>query len=325
MNDGTASDSDAGAGRTDGGTRSAQDGGSKASDSGIVGRDASFSADDPPARICGPDGGERPGPEPGGAAECPADKNLEGCPCPTVGESAACWPGKRVNRERGLCRDGTARCVATDAGSRWSACEGYVLPSDASVGSAACKCFSTGRWRLSNLAPCVYSAPSGNVYVYSSVPIEPGRFDCGSGVTEPPAVPSASWSDSTLRVDCSGQFRLCYTIKAGHVAAPNPDDCTLMQHCEDVWYEQAGADQMLQPLPGWVASDLECSRRFEQVGGYGEMSVRGTSIDCEPIDDGAGEPYVFYRTAYCPPTCVSSPDAPGCEFCGVSGSGMFGP
>src|SRR5437016_5172716 len=54
-------------------------------------------AQDPPPMFCTLDGGALPPPPiPGGTIDCPDDKNREGCPCPTLGMTAACWPGLRV-------------------------------------------------------------------------------------------------------------------------------------------------------------------------------------------------------------------------------------
>jgi hypothetical protein len=71
-----------------------------------------FWADDPPIMSCVSDGGMLPPPPiPGGTPECPDDKNRQGCPCTTVGEQRACWPGLRQNRNLGICRDGVTTCM----------------------------------------------------------------------------------------------------------------------------------------------------------------------------------------------------------------------
>ena len=141
-----------------------------------------------------------------------------------------------------------------------------------------------------------------------------------------PPTPSGSWSEDSLNVDCGGQFKLCYTIKAGSVANPKPDDCVVMQTCVDTWYEKAGTDQKLDDLPAWVSSTSAsaCAVQFATNGGYGEMSVIGKSIECDAVDDGKGNPYVFHRTDYCKPTCRMTPDLPECRACQTGGSGMFG-
>src|SRR5690606_25510601 len=87
-----------------------------------------FWADDPPPMQCLEDGSSGPPPvPPGGTPECPDDKNREGCRCDAIGESAACWPGLRVNRNRGICRDGTTQCIPYDEFTGvWGPCNGYV-------------------------------------------------------------------------------------------------------------------------------------------------------------------------------------------------------
>src|SRR5262245_19509351 len=49
---------------------------------------------DPFPKWCGPPAGKTEPPPPGGTEDCPDDKNVVGCPCPQVGATAPCWPGK---------------------------------------------------------------------------------------------------------------------------------------------------------------------------------------------------------------------------------------
>jgi hypothetical protein len=237
--------------------------------------------------------------------------------------TAACWPGKRINRNHGICVDGTTSCRdTTEFGLRWGPCEGYVLPADGALsGPSACRCFSSGKWQLSNLAPCIFRGMA--TYLYSSTLTSDGKINCGSNVPEPPPVPAGDWSSSTLNVDCAGQFELCFTIKAGDAANPRADDCVIMQQCVPVWYPEEGVDQALPPLAAWSSANSACARQFDTVGGYGEMTVLGESIECEAVDDGAGNPYVFHRTDYCPPSCQNTPDTPECRDCQTGGSGDF--
>src|SRR5690606_37632115 len=137
----------------------------------------------PPPMEC-LEGGEpgTPADPPGGTPECPDDKNREGCRCDTVGEEVPCWPGLRVNRERGICQDGVARCEAFDEFSgRWGACVGAVLPDEAATrGPAACQCFSQGRWELDNLSPCFIQYSGGDVWAVSTYLTSPGNISCPS-------------------------------------------------------------------------------------------------------------------------------------------------
>jgi hypothetical protein len=262
---------------------------------------------------------------PGGTPDCPGDKNREGCPCPEEGLEADCWPGERRHRDHGICRDGRTVCRKSDEfGLRWGECKDYVLPQeDALSGPAACGCFSDGTWVLDNLVPCISN--SGD-YVYSSVLQGDGTADCGTNVGDPPPVPGDDWASTTLNVDCEGQFQLCFTIKSGDVNDPRESDCTLMTQCVDLWYGEAGVTQDAPSLGAWVSSDTQCARAFANGGethGYGEMTVLGTSIECDAIDDGQGNPYVFHRTRYCPPSCKMRPDDPDCRDCKTGGSGDF--
>ena len=298
-------------------------------DASFIALDASATVDaffinDPPPPMCGQDGQMLPAEPPGGSPECPNDKNREGCPCPKAGVQAACWPGKRVHRNHGICKDGVTTCVETlEFGLRWGSCEGYVLPDpEATAGPAACGCFSSGTWNLTNLSPCILAGSNGT-YLYSSKLKPDGGIDCGTNVPEPPPAPSGSWSQDTLNVDCGGQFKLCFTIKAGDVSAPKADDCVIAQSCVDTWYPDAGTTQMLPDLPSWSSPDTACAAKFVQSGGYGEMSVIGKSAECDVVDDGHGNPYVFHRIDYCPPSCQQNPSAPECQGCATGGSGMF--
>jgi len=285
-----------------------------------------FFANDPAPLMCGPEGMQSAEP-PGGTPNCPDDKNREGCPCADEGEKAACWPGKRVNRDHGICKDGMTTCSRTpEFGLRWASCEGYVLPKENAVaGPDACDCFSSGLWNLSNLAPCIFHSTTGKTYLYSSKLTADNKIDCGSNIPEPPPVPDGDWSKSVLNVDCAGEFELCYAIKAGDVQSPRANDCVIMQHCEQVFYMTASVDQALPSLPAWSSTEPECAGQFERSGGYGEMTVKGRSVECDVVDDGDGNPYVFHRTDYCPPSCQETPDAPGCRECQTGGSGMFNP
>ena len=206
---------------------------------------------------------------------------------------------------------------------RWGLCEGYVLPVEgASASPEACRCFSSGRWSLSNLSPCIYRGAS--TWLYSSTLTAGGTLNCGEApITEPPALSEGSWSTSAINVDCAGQFTLCFTIKAGDVNNRSEDDCVVIEVCSDVVYEEAGVDQVLADLPAWRSPDDGCAAQFDTRGGYGEMSVLGESIECDAIDDGDGGRYVFHRTNYCPPSCQQTPTAPGCSECRPGGSGDF--
>jgi hypothetical protein len=298
-----------------------------ASDKGIKPNYDAFFANDPPAKYCGPDGGWKPPPLPGGTPECPSDKNREGCPCNKQGEKATCWPGQRKHRGRGICKDGETVCTLTGEHQlRWGPCKGYVLPKPgATKGPDACRCFSSGQWQIDNLAPCfVNYQNTGQLYAVSTYLDATGQARCPQPSATPPPKPKAGepWSKNTLKVDCAGQFKLCYTIKAGDPQNPSASDCVLARACTSAWYPQKDVAQPLPPLPGWSSNDPNCAATFDKVGGYGEMSVLGQSIECDPIDDG-GKPLVFHQVTYCPLACNKNPTLPGCQSCANGANGSF--
>ncbi len=142
--------------------------------------------------------------------------------------------------------------------------------------------------------------------------------------TPPPSPePGHNWSTNRLTVDCAGRFELCFTLRAGDAEAPAASDCTLARTCVEDWYQEAGVTQEFPELPSWTSADSACARRFSDSGGYGEMSVRGLSVECDEIGDGAGGEYVFNRVAYCPGYCAERPTAPECASCAMGGSGSF--
>lgn len=288
-----------------------------------------FFASNPPPQYCGPDGGADGGSAvvPGGTPECPDDLLREGCPCTAVGETRPCWPGLRANRNRGVCRDGMTTCEPYDElGGRWGACQGYVLPTPgARLGPSACQCFSEGRWELENLSPCFVQVGTNELYAVSTYLDARGQAQCPTLTPGAPPAPQPGtvFSPNHLTVDCAGQFELCFTIRAGDVTTPLPADCLVARVCTTAWYPTAGARQTLPPLPGWTATDSACVRRFYDTGGYAEMSVVGLSRECQRIDDGMANPYVFLRAGYCPVRCNMTPTAPECQNCRNGGNGMF--
>ncbi len=292
-----------------------------------------FFAQNPLPMFCGPDGGgvdAGPPPAlPGGTAACPDDLTREGCPCDTPGQMHSCWPGLRVNRNRGICHDGMTTCVAFDElGGRWGPCMNFTLPDPhAMLGPGACQCFSAGRWELTNLTPCFYSTGPGatTAVAISSYLDAHGTAQCPpvpSGGTDPVPQPGSNFTANYLTVDCTGEFQLCYVLRAGDGAHPNASDCVVARVCTSAWYATPNARQAFPPLPSWTASDRACAARFLNNGGYGEMTVQGVSSECQHIDNG-GAPYVFNRVTYCPASCSSNPTAPGCSMCGNGGSGGF--
>lgn len=280
-----------------------------------------FWADDPPPMVCGPNNDRTPKP-PGGTPECPDDKNREGCPCDSVGETAPCWPGQRKHRGHGQCHDGMTTCASGgEFYSFWGPCEGYQLPTQgAKTGPAACTCFSSGRWLLENLSPCTIFNDQREVVGMVSTKLDASCPVIGAGA---PVAHEGPWSANSLQVDCAGQFELCYALKAGDADEPKPDDCLVARVCTQAWYPEADVKMALPALDGWTATDLACARRFNDRGGYGEMTVLGESVECDAIDDGGGQPHAFSRSRYCATDCRDNPDREDCRRCAQGGAGGF--
>jgi hypothetical protein len=298
-------------------------------------------ANDPPPKFCVLDGGAAP-PAVGGTAECPDDKNKPGCGCDVVGATAACWTGLRANRHNGVCKDGMTTCTQVNENAKqWGPCNGEVLPVSGAVkGKDACKCFSLGSWKLANLSPCFfeYNGDTANPYPVSTVtdgmgstPKPVGQADCPPlpmGSVPPPAKPNSDWTTDTLTVDCAGHFKVCYQLKAGDFANPQPTDCAIMDKiCVEADYLKENVEQTFPPLPAWTstAANTACALKWRTTGGYGEMTVQGESVLCDKVDDGAGNSVVFNRVQYCPSKCEDPANAmdPACVNCKQDGSGVF--
>ncbi len=305
-----------------------------------------FFAEDPPPMLCTADGGRYVtdvGFDPTLAdPRCPPDKNREGCPCARDGMMGACWTGLRVNRNRGICRDGVTTCTGNEF-PVWGPCVGAVLPSPGVMrGPGACNCFSEGTWTIPNISPCFIFSDAGRTRVIaasSSIDQGGGMISCGAArMGNPPYPPPGPiWSTDTLRVDCGGTFRLCYKLKAYDAPADamgmmvRPSNCTLSQSCvtATVTAPPMGMmpmEQTLMPLPGWAtqnAAEVGCAQRFVDNGGYGEMTVEGISSECQEFHDMMGGPLVFNRVNYCPSSCSRPMPPAECAMCRNGASGGF--
>lgn len=286
--------------------------------------------EDPPPAWCGGDASSPPVTIEG-TKECPSDKNLPGCACDSVGQTAACWTGYRKNRGLGACKDGVATCVAKTENTKvWGDCVGQVGPTGTS-GFEGCSCFSEGEWKIANTSPCVAQNPG--YYAYSAVFNSSGQStNCGGNNPIPAqgTAPDGTWSTDTLKVDCAGTFKLCFKIRAGDYKNPSPNDCTVGETCVDVDYQTPGVETQLPDLPTWAGADSACAQKWEQTPenvspGYGEMIVRGKTVQCENVDDGNGQDYVFHRVQYCPNSCRDSANANNaeCVECQRASSGKF--
>ena len=294
-------------------------------------------AKDPPPPWCGPDAGV-PLPPIGGTEECPDDKNKPGCGCATAGETAPCWTGLRKHRNLGICKDGVAKCIPkNETANVWGECEGQVLPQIDAKGAEACSCFSVGEWKIANTSPCLRTPGGGSYYAYSTVYDNGQATNCGGDAKPiPPAgqAPPGIWSTNTLKVDCAGKFDLCFKIRAGDYNAPKADDCILGEVCTVADYKEANVEQALPDLATWAGKDNACAKKWESdtpadvSPGYGEMVVKGQTVRCDAIDDGAGNDFVFHRVQYCPRICRPgdpgyNPEHPNCKACQLAGKGSF--
>lgn len=284
-----------------------------------------FFLDDPPPMSC--DGGGQPV-SPGGTPECPDDKNLPGCPCTTKGETKPCWPGYRRHRNHGNCADGMTTCdFEGETNLVWGECMGYtgIDPNTreplGTTGKAACGCFSAGRWEITNLSPCFHEGAGGSVTgaVSTTMTDNMGGAACPGTF----AKPSEPWSTNWVTVDCTGRFRLCFTLKA--LSAPgamknSTSDCIMQEVCTEAYYGTANARQEFPPLDSWITDSTQtaCAEAFVNNGGYAEMSVDGQSDECEMVNK------IFNTVDYCPLSCNTNPNQPECANCGNGGSGQFG-
>jgi hypothetical protein len=305
--------------------------------------------DDPFPKWCGPT--ENKPPQVTGTAECPDDKNLPGCGCNKRGDTAPCWTYRREFRGLGDCKDGTTTCVGRNETTNvWGPCEGEVKPDLTKTGAAACTCFSAGKWKIENTSPCLREL-GGSYWSHSTVQDFPADGQVGYCTQEQnapagqvPNAPGKNWSRSTLKVDCSGKFKMCFRIKQGDYLNPKKEDCVLGEVCIDTPWLEKDVETPLPPLPLWAGGATpeaqQCAKKWESAEftppdkspGYGEMIVKGQTVYCDEIDDGAGNDFVFNRIQYCPRVCRPSnanlpggyqPDSDICKTCRLSGEGQF--
>ena len=297
------------------------------------GPDDDLYKNDPLPKWCGKEGQPQPPPITG-TEDCPSDKNKPGCGCETAGEEAPCWTGLRKHRNLGICKDGKAKCMPkNETANVWGACEGQVLPVPDGKGAEACSCFSVGEWKIANTSPCLRNQ-AGGYYAYSTVLSNGQATYCGPDpgqVAPEGTAPPGIWSTNTLKVDCAGTFRLCFRIRAGDYNNPKADDCVLGEVCTDADYKEANVEQPLPDLATWAGKDPVCAKKWEAdtpanvSPGYGEMIVKGQTVRCDAIDDGAGNDFVFHRVQYCARTCRDAANAnnPECVACQLAGKGTF--
>lgn len=177
------------------------------------------------------------------------------------------------------------------------------------------------------LSPCFVSqGGSGGPVLGAVSTVMPGNCPSNAGTMDwnNPQVPTAPWSTNTVKADCTGYFKLCFTLKA--LSAPgapqSATDCTMKQVCTEAYYAVADQTQAFPDLPGWITQTTQekaCAQAFVSNGGYAEMSVVGESDECDKVDK------VFQTVTYCPLKCADAANAndPECVNCSNGGGGPF--
>ena len=181
-------------------------------------------------------------------------------------------------------------------------------------------CFVHGTWKIDNASPCFVSqSTDGGAPMLSGVVstmFTGGMTSCPSDPTMTPTMP---WSTDTLTTDCAGHYHLCVTLKAGDSKMPMDSDCTVVQTCADGDYSTALQAQKWTDLPGWMAppTSLACAQKFQDQGGYAQLTATGTATGCGAITRTVGV------ITYCPQSCQANPTGAGCMNCVAGGSGTF--
>jgi hypothetical protein len=186
--------------------------------------------------------------------------------------------------------------------------------------AAASSCFVHGSWQIDNLEPCFFTvtgAEAGTSEGAISTVQAGQQYQCPTDFT---AAPTASWSTDELTTDCAGHYTLCYTLKAGSAASPQPTDCVVAQVCAENDYPTANQPQPWPDLPGWIASGAEtaCATTFAESGGYGVKSVTGAPTGCASITKTLG------TVTYCPLSCSDPSPPAACATCVPGGSNSDG-
>ncbi len=171
----------------------------------------------------------------------------------------------------------------------------------------ACPCRLEANFE--NLALCASpTTPSAPAHVFSSSRDGATKTASCEPWADPQPVPSQPWSrDITVKAACTGTGQLCVVLKAGDAKSIRQEDCELTRHCADVAYPTANLRLSLGALPAWVGT-TSCSARYEQLGGYLELSVASAQLGC-----GAS---AVERVPVCPSRCNDNPMGAGCDMCG---------
>lgn len=197
---------------------------------------------------------------------------------------------------------GAALCLAT-----WSGCSD-AGKSKSEGESVACSC--PVDWAIDNTALCVaphtsYSPP----VIFSSYLDDKNQVTCPATRSFPQPVSSEPWSTQHISSRCSGTGTLTLRIRVGAAKDASDDDCILGEQSFDFEYGQANRPLQLPDLAAFSARDEDCSRAFEERGGYFELRVVSDKLGC-----GAAEEKVNY-VDICLAACRDDPTRAGCEAC----------
>jgi hypothetical protein len=243
--------------------------------------------------------------------------------CSSGGKSGS--PGSAGASPGGAAGTGSGGAAGTGSGGATGTGSGGATGtgSGGAAGSAGCgadaaasSCFVRGSWQIDNLSPCFFTVAGGDGGTSEGAisTVQSGlQVECPTDLTE---APTASWSTDALTTDCVGHYRLCYTLKAGSAASPQPNDCVVAQSCAEGDYLTANQLQPWPALPGWVAtgSQRDCAQTFTESGGYGEKSVTETVPGCGPIMK------VLGTVSYCPLSCNGPNPPAACADCSPGAS-----
>ncbi len=176
---------------------------------------------------------------------------------------------------------------------------------------AVCQCRLDTQ--IANLALCVSPTTSfAPTHVYSTFWNDVGgKAECEPW-RSPQPVPAMPWSKVQISSRCQGSGQVCVTVKAGMASSRSAEDCVLTTRCSAFDYTTPDQPLELAPLGAWVAESSECASRYEQLGGYFELTAPSQQLGC-------GNPDEITYVPICPTFCNTDPNAAGCEVCGGPG------
>jgi hypothetical protein len=155
----------------------------------------------------------------------------DGCSC-SSGQTQACWPGVRMQRGVGACRDGVQRCIVDDSEfPKWGPCTGAVLPeADSSDDGIDQDCDGQGE-----LLRCVPKPEvcSGGLDEDCDGKIDCEDTDCQAHTAcAPRCTPSAEQCTGGKDEDCDGKID-CADTDCGSNAACAPKCTPTAEQCTD--------------------------------------------------------------------------------------------